>query len=114
MIYRLPKEVLKLAISYLEIHYWILLQNFHLINMFANSTDIMRQYPFLDVDQIVYFSQTFQTYQKQKNSDEHSRKMESRYLRMKTKMRRNTATMICYFIPHLYKTWHKICKDHEL
>ena len=82
--------------------------------MFANSTDIMRQYPFLDVDQIVYFSQTFQTYQKQKNSDEHSHKMESRYPRMKTKMRRNTATTICYYIPHLYKTWHKICKDHEL
>ena len=82
--------------------------------MFANSTDIMRQYPFLDVDQIVYFSQTFQTYQKQKNSDEHSHKMESRYLRMKTKMRRNTATTICYYIPHLYKKWHKICEDHEL
>ena len=68
---------------FIEIHYWILLQNFRLINMFANSSDIMRWYPILDVDQIVYFSQTFQTYQKQKNSDEHSRNMESRYLRWK-------------------------------
>ena len=82
--------------------------------MFANSSDIMRWYPILDVDQIVYFSQTFQKYyQKQKNSDEHSHKMESRYP-MKTKMRRNTATTICYYIPHPYKTWHKICEDHEL
>ena len=29
-------------IFFIEIHYWILLQNFLLINMFANSTDIIR------------------------------------------------------------------------